>query len=510
MPKVKTGCITCKIRRVKCDEEKPACRRCRSSKRKCDGYNEQSNGHKPTSTYHTSAPRISPDSRLVLRPGTREERQYAELFCTRTSQAIAGFFASEFWGRVLPQLSFREPAVRHAIIAVSATHEQRILAAASSVQQSSTVSQTQRNERFVLEQYNKAIYHLVAHSSSPTGGRVEPTLITCCLFIFLEIIRGNFSQALNHVEAGLNIITDLKRRGILDAVDKELVELFVRLNIQKSLFGRPLITLNAPKPIQDSSSCCRASFSTIPEARVLLDSLTERALKFIRLTKSGQDCSMTTTELLGEQAHITTALDDWSRQFENLTKKSKRTKQSDSRGPLILKMQYLVARIWLKTCLSPDEMVFDNHISDFEEIISNASTFMNEATNSQNKKDESYDTFCGDMGIIPPLYYTAVKCREPILRRKAIDLISNYNRREGMWDGIMYAKVAEFVVAREEEKQGSLPVEMRTLPPSTCRVYEALIPEEATGDDNSVGFLLLLKPDGVNGDWYSEMRSIRW
>jgi hypothetical protein len=27
-PKVKTGCITCKIRRVKCDETKPECRRC--------------------------------------------------------------------------------------------------------------------------------------------------------------------------------------------------------------------------------------------------------------------------------------------------------------------------------------------------------------------------------------------------------------------------------------------------------------------------------------------------
>jgi hypothetical protein len=27
-PKVKTGCVTCKIRRVKCGEEKPECQRC--------------------------------------------------------------------------------------------------------------------------------------------------------------------------------------------------------------------------------------------------------------------------------------------------------------------------------------------------------------------------------------------------------------------------------------------------------------------------------------------------
>lgn len=36
--KVRTGCLTCKIRRKKCDETKPACLRCTSTGRKCDGY----------------------------------------------------------------------------------------------------------------------------------------------------------------------------------------------------------------------------------------------------------------------------------------------------------------------------------------------------------------------------------------------------------------------------------------------------------------------------------------
>ncbi|KAL2829505.1 hypothetical protein BDW59DRAFT_142169 [Aspergillus cavernicola] len=36
--RVKSGCITCRIRRVKCDEGKPDCGRCRSTGRKCDGY----------------------------------------------------------------------------------------------------------------------------------------------------------------------------------------------------------------------------------------------------------------------------------------------------------------------------------------------------------------------------------------------------------------------------------------------------------------------------------------
>lgn len=38
--KVRTGCLTCKTRRKKCDEEKPFCRRCATSGFTCDGYAE--------------------------------------------------------------------------------------------------------------------------------------------------------------------------------------------------------------------------------------------------------------------------------------------------------------------------------------------------------------------------------------------------------------------------------------------------------------------------------------
>src|SRR5690349_9284878 len=37
-PKVRTGCITCKTRHVKCDERKPTCFRCEKAGMKCAGY----------------------------------------------------------------------------------------------------------------------------------------------------------------------------------------------------------------------------------------------------------------------------------------------------------------------------------------------------------------------------------------------------------------------------------------------------------------------------------------
>ena len=38
--KSRSGCLTCKIRRVKCDETRPQCSRCLSAGRYCGGYTE--------------------------------------------------------------------------------------------------------------------------------------------------------------------------------------------------------------------------------------------------------------------------------------------------------------------------------------------------------------------------------------------------------------------------------------------------------------------------------------
>ncbi|EMC93489.1 hypothetical protein BAUCODRAFT_243073 [Baudoinia panamericana UAMH 10762] len=39
--RTKTGCLTCRKRRIKCTEERPVCRNCIKSKRHCEGYNQR-------------------------------------------------------------------------------------------------------------------------------------------------------------------------------------------------------------------------------------------------------------------------------------------------------------------------------------------------------------------------------------------------------------------------------------------------------------------------------------
>nr|POE87734.1 putative transcriptional regulatory protein c15d4.02 [Quercus suber]POF00889.1 putative transcriptional regulatory protein c15d4.02 [Quercus suber] len=49
--RTKTGCLTCRKRRIKCDESKPSCRNCIKSKRQCEGYNQRVVFKPPTFDY---------------------------------------------------------------------------------------------------------------------------------------------------------------------------------------------------------------------------------------------------------------------------------------------------------------------------------------------------------------------------------------------------------------------------------------------------------------------------
>ncbi|EGO59891.1 hypothetical protein NEUTE1DRAFT_121594 [Neurospora tetrasperma FGSC 2508] len=49
--RTKTGCLTCRKRRIKCDEAKPICNNCTKSKRQCEGYNQRLTFKEPLSSY---------------------------------------------------------------------------------------------------------------------------------------------------------------------------------------------------------------------------------------------------------------------------------------------------------------------------------------------------------------------------------------------------------------------------------------------------------------------------
>ncbi|KAJ3493885.1 hypothetical protein NLG97_g4444 [Lecanicillium saksenae] len=57
-PRTRTGCITCRLRRVKCDEARPVCKRCTTARLQCQGYTQKDPAQKdPASGLRSLRPR---------------------------------------------------------------------------------------------------------------------------------------------------------------------------------------------------------------------------------------------------------------------------------------------------------------------------------------------------------------------------------------------------------------------------------------------------------------------
>ena len=54
--RTKTGCLTCRKRRIKCGEEKPVCNNCIKSKRLCEGYNQRVVFKRPAGAFGPAGP----------------------------------------------------------------------------------------------------------------------------------------------------------------------------------------------------------------------------------------------------------------------------------------------------------------------------------------------------------------------------------------------------------------------------------------------------------------------
>lgn len=170
------------VRRIKCDEARPACLRCTSTGRRCDGYI-----HTTTNALilHTSGG--SPSSPVSCSPSYDNHASWQSnhsfaFFIQWTCPQLAGFFGSDFWEHFTLQAAYHEPAVRYALVAIGSLHELS----------GSPIPLADADKAYPLEQYSLAIRSLLNRSSVAIEGGgsvdVDICLILCILFTCFEVI----------------------------------------------------------------------------------------------------------------------------------------------------------------------------------------------------------------------------------------------------------------------------------------------------------------------------------
>lgn len=466
--------MRCRIRKLKCDEERPSCRRCISTGRVCDGYGIWSGGggdknyrsrQQPPNLNGCCAP--SRPAHVPLISGTTQELEYLEWFKYRTCKKVAGASTLALWDVLLHPISLAEPAVWHAVLSLSSVHRRDISQISYGGRETKTLDQ---QERFTLQHYSKAIQHLQPHFSAMDKASVRVALMACFLFVSLELLSGHFTTAQIHIQNGLRIlrefgtlIGDDGRVLLFDivpgSIDDTIVRAFCRLNLQLELFRHsyqhPCLVLQIAEPETSTSV-----FRSVNEAWKRIERLFSRIFHLTDLWRRQQQTLdyppvELPPNLLTYQHQIRAEL---SACLVILRASKTSMPDQDPKGQVygLLSVYHTMASIMADTCLRlDDESVFDSHTRQFVSILTESIAMWKTGQSEPLHKYLRWPCIhmsrsIVDIGWIAPLYYTALKCRIRRIRLQAVRLIETTSHREGIWDSNIVSCVVRKVIEIEE------------------------------------------------------------
>lgn len=343
------------------------------------------------------------------------------------------------------------------MLAISSLHES--LSQERSADTGDTISSPKwtgvLSNTFASEQYGKALKHLQEWKPSESAGVTVP-LLACLLFICIEFMLGDERASQVHINQGRLILAQLDSSiagNDVSVIKKHFVPIYSRLSLASFLFGSNPAEI--PSNLR-SSSATNLYFPSVDEAEVALYELIDDGLRFSNMAK-GIVYSRPTDDpqlqtLQQQQGEILAKFNRWHVAFTVISA----VEDAKRAGKLCL-LYYHTAKIWISTAMSPLETAYDDHIASFAAIIHLSAELVHSSkkyVRDPSKAAMSTPKFVFDTEVIPPLYYTITKCRHPMLRRAAADLLKQEavtKRRENLWDAHMSAEIGKRIIAIEED-----------------------------------------------------------
>ncbi|KAJ5756377.1 hypothetical protein N7533_005920 [Penicillium manginii] len=361
----------------------------------------------------------------------------------------------DFWTTVVPQICRSEPAVWDAMIAISALFEHPdqcldFTYLRNCHKRSEPLNKVQQE---ALSWYSRSISSI---SSQISGRGADPyiALISCILFICIETIQGRVEEALQLYRQGVSLILDLRvqiSHGMVSTskitlLEDTIVPLFLRLcAVSLSISGVQPCELYTVAKID-----MPAVFSSVDSARLVIANIYTAAQLFEHeATKHagavGRDAAIS-QEMLDQQQSLKDRLHNWYRAYMAICQNlHARAAMSITVEPMLL-MYHAALFIFVSECLARHEKVYDNHLAGFTTIVEQASLALASTTGPNGAQPP----FTFEMGVGMPLFLTVMKCRDPILRRRALDLLRQAPPMQGFFKCTPVAHLSENFMNLEE------------------------------------------------------------
>ena len=368
-------------------------------------------------------------------------------FQDATEHESYGCFGSQSWSKIALQMSFYDPAVRYAIFALGSLLNDSVKS------QQGDVDFPKRT----LHHYTRSI-SILSHGISSTGFSPRVALVLCLAFVWIELLRNDIGRAVAHCRGGLAILANRANSPGEETVESCLVRAFTRLHAQVQLHGNPAARLEQVPEAGVGNHFYEAilplSFENTDQSRLHLEHISLSTFHTMRRLKRlnggstripGAQMSLelfTTTCIIEGQKQ---ALTQWHQVFLALRTQRRSPMPQELAAMSILEVQYIAQKLMLACLDDPFEMGFDSDEfrDGFERIV-----ILSEEL-SHDKHFQSRFQLSLDTGLLPPLFFVALKCRVPELRSKAIDLMRTCPHREGLWDRGRLVQVATWKAQKE-------------------------------------------------------------
>ena len=463
--KSNNGCITCKIRKVKCDEQRPLCLRCRNTGRHCDGYSTEKAVVLVQSDHVSTI-----DMYEHIDP---VEVHCFEFFIHRVVPGLTRIVDKQFWHQTVLQVSQAEPSLWNAIIAMSCLIRHPQFSDGPVLPGSAKTPVVNENHRKALKWYGKSMIGLnerIAHEKNTTGSPSPLVLISCVIYMCIECLQDNMLEAFALFDKAVGMVGGLVDEGEGSSSGETSLSTTLQSSTHLERTIRSLLRHEAAShglPIPRPRSTLRPvtdRFEALSVAREELYAVISACQTFVfhhvNFIKDEQGKNWTaSSELFQQQEQLQFNLLRWHARFIETT-----TNDSDSLTipdphadelSSVLLVGYYHYFIWLSTCLSNFETSFDNFVLHFQWIVDHASraieaTATTTTTTTTPSEARPRPIFILETRVIPSLYFVAIKCRHPQIRRAALLLLRKGPASENIWKAEPMARVAEMSIGVEE------------------------------------------------------------
>jgi hypothetical protein len=376
-----------------------------------------------------------------------------EYFMYRVIPGFTRNVDEEFWHILVPRFSHMDQAVWNAVIAMSIFFQQ-----AENGDQAKIVE--------ALTFYQNSLKYL----QKQTGRNGEWTAtcdLTAIIYICIECLQENAEGARNIYQRVVRVLqVDTKSLSSDGLLVRRAVGSLLRHMALSQGASIPLRQLQSPDISRQLLVSRDSLHELVSEAHQFICSVQEIKIPQEKDWIATEDLVLSRS-ILQQELHF------WVRSVPNIDQ----TSQHDREIHAVLMLVYHQYHIWLSTCLSMFETAYDDFLESFEAMLNCAQSTISLLQQC---------VFSFETRVTPSLFFVAIKCRNPQIRRRAISLLEVGPQRENTHDAKQLVKMAQKAVGIEEaghENGVFLPRSCAEFVPESHRIHRLL--NVQGGDDRA-------------------------